>query len=120
MPAGTGTREDARLGSSLRQQRRSERRVCDLLVTLSTGHGDGSARLRDLSAEGAGFLVDPLLALRPGQKVVIRHHRLGSLPCTVRWCAHPRYGVEFETAQGPRPGFDAYYDSLPPAPGQQI
>lgn len=118
MPAGNGKTEDARHGTPLRQQRRSERRVCDLLVTLSTGHGDGSARLRDISAHGAGFIVDPLLTLRPGEKVVIRHHRLGSLAAAVRWSAHPRYGVEFDTTSGPKPGFDAFYDSLPPATGQ--
>ncbi|WP_421695387.1 PilZ domain-containing protein [Aestuariivirga sp.] len=101
-------------------RRRSERRSCDLAVRLITGNGVGRARLRDISAEGAGFAADIILALRPGDKLTIEHDQLGSIPGIVRWAAPPRYGVEFQSGGQPMTRLNTYLDALRPPPGEAL
>lgn len=102
----------------LDQRRHSERRGCRLRVGIVTRHGTFHALLNDLSAGGIGFTVDRLLALRPGERLVMSHHDLGEVACVVRWSAHPRYGAEFETGSKLPAGIRAFYDTLGPAPDE--
>lgn len=118
MPAPTFGVDRAITGSALDQRRRSERRACRLRVAIRTPKGDFHVRLDNISAGGVGFTADPVIALRPGEKLLLSDERLGSVACVVRWAAHPRYGAEFEVVGKPLARVNAFYDSLAPAPGE--
>lgn len=98
------------------QRRRSERRACALTAVIDTGRGAASARITDLSACGIGFVLDTVLALRPGERMLMRHDQLGSVPCVIRWVMHPRYGAEFDAGGKLLAQINAFYDSLPHHP----
>lgn len=99
-------------------RRRSQRRTCNLLVNLITSRAETSARLRDLSAEGVGFTADPLLDLRPAERLVMSHRDLGEIRLILRWAAPPRYGAEIEPRTQNLAPLIAFYDRLPPAADQ--
>ncbi len=96
--------------------RRRDRRDCDLGAVITTSSGESGARLLNISAGGVGFTIDPMLGLKPGEKIMLRQELLGEVRCIVRWTLHPRYGAEFEPAGRTPPGARALYDSL--SPGQ--
>lgn len=98
------------------QRRRLDRRECDLQATVGTTHGDARVRILNISAGGIGFTIDPMLALKPGDKITLRHERLGEIPCLIRWSLHPRYGAEFAFSGKIPAGISAFYDSLPAGP----
>ena len=100
------------------QRRRLERRECDLQATASTSHGDARVRVLNISAGGIGFAIDPMLTLRPGDRMTLRHEKLGEIPCLIRWSLHPRYGAEFAFSGKIPAGVSAFYDSLPTGPGK--
>lgn len=107
------------LTDGLRLQRlRAERRQCSLAIAIETPHGKAGATLRNISAGGIGFETDPILLLRPGDHVLASHPAIGRIACVVRWAIHPRYGAEFIGSQLGRSTALAFYDSLPPAPGE--
>jgi len=95
---------------------RLERRTCSLDAGLATAHGEARARIINISAGGIGFTADPVLGLRPGERITVRHANLGELRCTVRWALHPRYGAEFEQAARESGAMRRFYDSLSPGP----
>lgn len=103
--------------SPLDQRRRSERRSCRLRVALLARHGTFHALLDDISAGGIGFTTDRLLALRPGDRLVLSLGELGDAACVVRWAAHPRYGAEFDPGSKLPAGIKTFYDSLGTSPG---
>lgn len=74
--------------------------------------------LLDLSAEGFGFRVDPLVRLRPGQLVSVVAPLLGEVNSIVRWATPPRYGAEFTAADNMLARVRSFYDSLPTAPSE--
>lgn len=94
------------------QRRRLERRECDLLATAGTSHGEARVRILNISAGGVGFTIDPILSLKPGDRITLRHEKLGELPCLIRWSLHPRYGAEFAFSGKIPAGVSAFYDSL--------
>lgn len=104
--------------SALDQRRRSERRSCRIHIIVRTLAGDCNAVLLDLSAEGFGFRVDPLMRLRPGQPVSIVTPVLGKVTSIVRWAMPPRYGAEFTAAGKTLARVRSFYDSLPTAPSE--
>lgn len=101
----------------LDQRRRSERRSCSLRVALIARHGTIHARLEDISAGGIGFTAETLLALKPGETLLLTHGALGQVSCVVRWSMHPRYGAEFTQQGKPLVLVNAFYDSLGTGPG---
>ncbi|PZF76269.1 hypothetical protein DK847_13815 [Aestuariivirga litoralis] len=105
---------------ALDQRRRSERRACSLAVSLRGGSGTYLARLTDLSADGIGMRIDTLAPLKPGTSLTLTHPELGEVPCLLRWSMHPRYGAEFQATTRVLARIRAYYDSLPPGPGEII
>ena len=115
-PDGAGT-ERIRPSPVFNSRRRSERRSCDLPVVIHTPHGDLRGRLTDISAEGAGFTVSMVFGLRPGEAVSIGHAGMGSIQCTLRWAAPPRYGAELTAGKLPV-AFADFYDALPRPPGE--
>jgi PilZ domain len=96
--------------------RRRDRRDCYLQAHIATHHGESGARIINISAGGVGFTIDPMLGLKPGERVMLRQALLGEVRCVVRWGMHPRYGAEFEPAGRTPPGARALYDSLGPGP----
>lgn len=98
------------------QRRRLERRDCDLQAMAGTSHGDARVRVLNISAGGIGFTIDPMLALKPGDRMTLRHDLLGEIPCLIRWSLHPRYGAEFEFSGKIPAGISAFYDSLSSGP----
>lgn len=98
------------------QCRRLERRDCDLQATAGTSHGDARVRVINISAGGIGFTIDPMLTLKPGDRITLQHERLGAVPCLIRWSLHPRYGAEFAFAGKIPTGISTFYDSRPPGP----
>lgn len=100
------------------QRRRSERRICDLQVVVRTSGGDMSGRLVDVSAGGLGLRIATLSPLKPGMKLLVVHHRLGDIPCVLRWSMHPRYGAEFLAGRNALSRVHALYDALPRAPDE--
>jgi hypothetical protein len=98
------------------QRRRLERRACDVQATAGTSHGDARVRILNISAGGIGFTIDPMLTLKPGDRMTLRHEKLGDIPCLIRWSLHPRYGAEFAFSGKVPAGVSAFYDSLPSGP----
>lgn len=94
--------------------RQRDRRDCNLKAVIITAHGEWGARIINISAGGAGFTIDPMLALKPGERITLRQDVLGEARCVVRWTAHPRYGAEFDPPGRTPPGARALYDSLGP------
>lgn len=97
--------------------RRRDRRDCNLPALIATRDGEFSARIINISAGGVGFTIDPMLSLKPGERVMLRQSLLGEVRCVVRWGMHPRYGAEFEPPGRTPPGAQALYDSLDPGTG---
>lgn len=93
-------------------QRRRDRRDCSLRAIITTVHGESGARIINISEGGLGFTIDPMLALKPGEKVTLRQQVLGEVRCIIRWTTHPRYGAEFEPPGRTPPGARTLYDSL--------
>ena len=98
---------------SFDHRRRQDRRGCDLSAALATSHGEVRARIVDISAGGIGFVLDPVLGLKAGEKVTVRQETLGEFRCVVQWALHPRYGAAFEPGASPSRAVCAFYDSLP-------
>lgn len=94
--------------------RRRDRRDCNLQAALTSTHGEWSARIINISAGGLGFTIDPMLALKPGERITLRQRDLGEVRCIVRWSTHPRYGAEFDPPGRTPPGASALFDSLGP------
>jgi hypothetical protein len=94
--------------------RRRERRECNLWAVITTLHGETGARLLNISAGGVGFAIDPVLGLKPGERIMLRQQLLGEVRCIVRWAMHPRYGAEFEPEGRTPPGACTLYDSVGP------
>ena len=92
---------------------RQQRRICKLLAAITTRFGDTHGHIVNVSEGGLGMLLDPLMRLRPGEKITVRDASIGELTCTVRWTAHPQYGVEFEPLGKKSKTVRAFYDSLP-------
>lgn len=99
--------------ASPEQRRRLDRRICDLAAAIGTRHGETRIRLINISSGGVGFSIDPMLTLKPGDRVILKHGQLGEISCLVRWSLHPRYGAEFEFPGKLPAGVGAFYDSLP-------
>ena len=118
MPAQTFGSVRPAIRSALDQRRRSERRTCNIAVTIRTGGGDFAARLLDLSAGGFGARIETLLPLRPGAQLMLIHPQLGQVPCQLRWAIHPRYGAEFHAGEQARARIETLYDGLAPGPGE--
>ena len=97
--------------------RQRERRGCNLFAVISTIHGESGVRIINISAGGVGFTIDPMLALKPGERVTLRQAVLGEVRCIIRWTIHPRYGAEFDPPGRSPPGARALYDSLAPGNG---
>lgn len=95
--------------------RRSDRRQCDFGAVIVSPYGEWRARIVNISAGGLGFTIDPMLDLKPGERITLREQTLGEVRCTVRWSLHPRYGAEFEPRGRTPAGVCALYDSLEPA-----
>lgn len=93
--------------------RRRDRRACDLRAVICTRDGELSARILNISGEGIGFAIDPLLGLKPGDGITLRQETMGEVRCIVRWTLHPRYGAEFEPPGKTPPGVRDIYDSIP-------
>jgi hypothetical protein len=98
-------------------QRRRDRRDCSLMAIITTVHGESGARIINISEGGLGFTIDPMLALKPGEKVTLRQQLLGEVRCIIRWTTHPRYGAEFDPPGRTPPGARTLYDSLAPSAG---
>ncbi len=92
--------------------RRAERRACHIPAGIVTSYGETGAVILNISAGGLALRVDPLMTLRPGERISVRQDVLGELRCTVRWGLHPRYGVQFDHPGGTPPGARRLYDSL--------
>jgi hypothetical protein len=89
-----------------------DRRDCDIGATVISCHGEWRARIINISAGGLGFAIDPMLALKPGERITVRQQTLGEARCIVRWSLHPRYGAAFEPPGRMPPGAGTLYDSL--------
>jgi PilZ domain len=98
--------------------RRLDRRACDLRAALATSHGEIGARIVNISAAGVGFTIDPMLGLKPGERVILKQETLGEVRCIVRWTMHPRYGAEFEPGGRTPPGAHALYEELEAGSGK--
>jgi hypothetical protein len=96
---------------------RGERRSCRIMARLAVDNRDGHCVIQNISEGGAGVLTDPIVMLRTGQRILITSDELGSLVCFVRWAAHPRYGVEFDSHGRKSQAVRDVYDSLQPNPG---
>jgi hypothetical protein len=96
---------------------RGERRSCALSATLAVDDRDGHCMIQNISEGGLGLLTDAIVRLRTGQRILVTSEHLGSLVCIVRWVAHPRYGVEFDSHGRKSQAVRDYYDSLPANPG---
>lgn len=92
--------------------RRLERRACDESAVILTRHGEARVRIINLSAGGVGFTTDPVLALKPGERVRLRHGQMGEVQAVVRWGLHPRYGAEFDPPGSAPNAVCAFYDTL--------
>ena len=112
--------QHARRAPALDQRRRSERRACDLRVVVRLASGEVAARLVNISAGGIGAEIETLVPLRPSTQFLLVHPRLGEIPCVLRWAMHPRYGAEYLAARQSLERISAFYDALPPAPGQLL
>ena len=117
MPAESHGLHRAETFSALDQRRRFARRRCSLRVLLGTPGGEVWARLTDMSEGGLGFTSDSLLMLRPGQRVLINHQKVGAVCCVVRWAIPPRYGAEVTASGSALARLKAFYDALAPDPG---
>ena len=103
--------------------RRADRRRCRIDAGLVTPYGETGAVIMDIGAGGLALLVDPLLTLKPGERITVREKLLGEVRCVIRWGLHPRYGVQFDPPGKTPPGAHRLYESLPPSedaadPGQ--
>ena len=94
--------------------RRRDRRVCDIGAAIIISHGELRARIFNISAGGIGFTIDPMLALKPGDRILVRQEMLGEVRCVIRWSVHPRYGAAFDPDDRTPPGARNLYDSLGP------
>lgn len=103
---------------SLHQRRRSERRGCDLMITVRAAGAEYAARLLDLSEGGAGLGIATLIPFRPGATIRLAGAPLGDVRCVIRWAIHPRYGVEFQGGPQTLERVRALYDSLPAPTGE--
>ena len=117
MPAESHGLRRAEICSALDQRRLFSRRSCSLRVLLGTPAGEVWARLTDVSEGGLGFTSDSLVMLRPGQRVLINHQKVGAVSCVVRWAIPPRYGAEVTATGTTLVRLKAFYDTLAPAPG---
>lgn len=118
MPAEPLGLEHSRHSPQPGQRRRSERRACDLRIAVRIGSGEVGGRLLNVSAGGIGAEIDTLVPLKPGTQFHIAHPQLGDIACVVRWAMHPRYGAEYQAPRQALERISAFYDTLPPAPGQ--
>lgn len=98
--------------------RRRDRRRCDLGAAIIISHGELRARIVDISAGGIGFTIDPILGLKPGERIIMRQETLGEVRCVIRWSIHPRYGAAFDPDDRTPPGARTLYDSLCPEAAQ--
>lgn len=98
--------------------RRRDRRVCDIGAAIIISHGELRARIFNISAGGIGFTIDPMLALKPGDRILVRQEMLGEVRCVIRWSVHPRYGAAFDPDDRTPPGARNLYDSLGPETDQ--
>jgi hypothetical protein len=94
--------------------RRAERRRCRIEATILTAHGETGVTIIDIAAGGLALLVDPLLPLKPGERIMVRQQTLGEVRCIIRWGLHPRYGVQFDPPGRTPSGAQKLYGSLPP------
>jgi hypothetical protein len=98
--------------------RRRDRRVCDIGAAIIISHGELRARIFNISPGGIGFTIDPLLGLKPGERILMRQAMLGEVRCLIRWSIHPRYGAAFDPDDRKPPGARNFYDSLGPETDQ--
>jgi hypothetical protein len=96
--------------------RRADRRKCRIEAGIVTPHGETGAIILDIAAGGLALLVDPLLTLKPGERITVKQKMLGEVRCVIRWGLHPRYGVQFDPPGRTPPGAQRLYESLPPGP----
>jgi hypothetical protein len=96
--------------------RRAERRRCRIAAAIVTPYGETGATIMDIAAGGLALLVDPLLTLKPGERITVKQQMLGEVRCTIRWGLHPRYGVQFEPPDKTPPGALRLFESLPSSP----
>lgn len=92
--------------------RRAERRACHIPAVIVTAYGETGAVILNISAGGLALRFDPIMTMRPGERIGVRQDILGEVRCTVRWGLHPRYGVQFDQSGGTPPGAQRLYDSL--------
>jgi hypothetical protein len=92
--------------------RRRDRRGCDIGAAIIISHGELRARIFNISAGGIGFTIDPMLGLKPGERILMRQEMLGEVRCVIRWSIHPRYGAAFDPDDRTPPGARNLYDSL--------
>jgi hypothetical protein len=96
---------------------RAERRICRLPARMAADGHDGHCVIQNISEGGLGLCTDSIVRLRNGQRLILSCKELGDLACTVRWCAHPRYGAEFDTIGKTSQAVRDFYDSLPASGG---
>lgn len=92
--------------------RRAERRECEIPAGIVTAYGETGVVILNVSAGGLALRVDPLLTLKPGERITVKQDTLGEVRCTVRWGLHPRYGVQFDPPGSTPNGALELFESL--------
>jgi PilZ domain len=100
----------AALGNLLpRQQRRS----CSIWAKMVVDSHDAHGLVQNISTGGVSARMDSIVRLRNGQLITVVCDELGSVDCTVRWSAHPDYGLEFDERGKRSTKVQSYFNSLP-------
>lgn len=93
---------------------RQGRRPCHIHAQLSTANRDGHCVVENLSQGGAAISTSSILKLRPGEQILLSSRELGTCAATIRWAAHPRYGIEFDSQGKASEVLKRTYDLLEP------
>lgn len=95
-------------------ERRSEvRQECALPGRLKADGKDAACALNNVALGGVSLTANSGLRLRLGQEVTISTTEFGSVTGSVKWAAHPRYGVGWEQRDIPEK-YRRYFASLCP------
>lgn len=94
------------------EQRREERRDCSLTAQLRTAKGESPCTVVNLSPGGLGLVSDSGVRLAIAERIVVSVRELGSIDASVRWSAHPRYGLEIADRNQLPESFRKLYASL--------
>jgi methyl-accepting chemotaxis protein len=100
-----------RVGSH--EKRRQERRDCLSKGALSLGGENVACTVVNISEGGGGIIINSATHLAIGQKVTVSTQDIGAVESTVRWAAHPRYGLQL-TQQAQPEQYARFFQTLSP------